>query len=352
MPLNDIYDTTQSTSTTIPNNNASSSSIQTPTSPNNNNNIGLRTSTRSEPQSWGELLNMYRSDKVIPHPKIEKPEPVYRQTRDKSLKWREEQRQINPVLQQFIDTKKEEEFKKLEQEMSIDTMNRAMDRSNLLESHFDIVTLNDKTRRSSLDGNSIKSYFPQPREALGKKIDYSNVLKHSESVELIDRESKKKKFQKSKPSFDDFFLIYKTQNPIEDLKQELAKRDEFIKTRYDTVIKKKFHPILQLHNDPNIEQREKEKEEHLQKEAAILKMAREPPTVQKLAENKAFDIITKEIKDENRTQYLQHIHDVQVERRPIAKVKYDYEKELKDRDLYHDDLNEKRALNTKTSIYG
>nr|CAG4711195.1 unnamed protein product [Naegleria fowleri] len=304
----------------------------------------------SKPQSWGELLNLYRLEKSTTHDLIQKPEPIYRQTRDKSYNWREKQREINPILQQFIDPERESKYKEFEHELQIKQMNRAMDRTNCLESHFDIVTLKDK-RRSSMDYDF---YFSTKRVEKGKKmISDPSITKLSESKELIDRQTKLKKFKKPPKIFDDFYLIYKTHDADRLLRQELQQRDEFIKTRYDSKVRDKFHPILQTyyHND-ELERVEREKEENLKRDTLLYKLSKEPETVKKLNEGKAYNIITKEIIDKEKTEELQTLIDVYEHRQPIAKVKYNYEKQLKERDEILDKRNEDRTLNTKTSTFG
>ncbi|KAG2381959.1 hypothetical protein C9374_005751 [Naegleria lovaniensis] len=303
-----------------------------------------------EPQSWGELLNSYRLEKSTTHDLIQKPEPIYRQTRDKSYTWRQKQREINPILQQFIDPEKESKYKELENELQIKQMNRAMDKAICLESHFDIVTLKDK-RRSSLD---FDFYFKSKRVEKGKKmISDPSITKFSESKELIDRQTKLKKFKTPPKIFDDFFLIYKTHDADRLLRQELQQRDEFIKTRYDSSMRNKFHPILQSYrNDEELEKVEREKEENLKRDTLLYKLSKEPQTIQKLNEGKAYNIISKEIIDRNKTEELQSRIDIYEHRQPIAKVKYNYEKQLKEKDAFIDKRTEERALNSKTSTFG
>lgn len=84
----------------------------------------------------------------------------------------------------------------------------------------------------------------------------------------------------------------------------------------------------------------------------MYKLSKEPETVKKLNEGKAYNIITKEIIDKEKTEELQTLIDVYEHRQPIAKVKYNYEKQLKERDEILDKRNEDRTLNTKTSTFG
>jgi len=215
---------------------------------------------KKEAQSWGELLNMYREERITTRQDILQPEPIFRQTRERSYVWRHKEREINPVLQHFIDPVKEEKYKDFEKEQTVQTMNRGMDRTLMLESQFDIVTMKDK-RRLSFDEISFKKiapYFhPGNHDEKGKKIDPAE-FKPSESKELIDRNTRKKKFLKDPKTFDEIFLRYYQKNSEELLQNDLKKQQDSIKAKYSSHIVDIFHPILQHHVDDNKEKRERE----------------------------------------------------------------------------------------------
>jgi len=96
---------------------------------------------------------------------------------------------------------------------------------------------------------------------------------------------------------------------------------------------------------------ETRKEEALKKDTFAYHLSKEPPTLHKYHEGRAFNIITKEVFDKDKVdQFQKKIENID-QRLPIATVKYTYEKELKDRDAHQEALNDERSLNNKSTIY-
>jgi uncharacterized protein with von Willebrand factor type A (vWA) domain len=181
---------------------------------NNNSDSKSREELSQSPRSWAEILIRYRVEKALPCYGKELP-IIHRQTRDKSMIWREKQRALNPVLQSFLDPQMESKYKTMEEatRMKKEKMPRPLSQ---YSTNFNIITLESTSEQA----HKLKS---EPNKKLLR-----NPNKEScEGKDLIDTIPKKKRFPTKTRTFNPVYCLY-YENNEEQMKKDMEKEKEMV----------------------------------------------------------------------------------------------------------------------------
>jgi hypothetical protein len=236
------------------------------------------------PRSWGEALVQYKHEKSTTQQEL--PE-IYRYTRTQSSNWRENQSQVNPILQKFSDSKRETEYSKLEDDVRMRTMNKGLDKALISSSSFNIITQEDyqmKNHRAT----------PPVRHQSVKMVPAPLIAQTKDAVDLIPKKRRLHP-QTSDPSYDNVYSRYYEKDESRKINDN-QKRDESILNRTQQIQSKDNYlqnPITQ--DDPGDVQKLEKQSKKIHYERRHLSQSHTPNYI-RIRDTAAHDLISIEPK--------------------------------------------------------